>query len=351
MGQPSNFANGSEAEAAARARSFAASAPARSPHRLVAAGMVGVMLLATFFMTGTFTAITFIDDSSVRAELDRARTALAITSDPERLSADFALRGARVATAESLLPQEVYLPLPGGTDVVAWIPRRFASEAFPTVAPPRLFFATLVIACVAFILLRLNALARDLEIRRRLAHEMASRDPLTGLRNRLTFDHELRSAFTGTGPRGHGLALLYLDLDGFKAVNDTLGHLAGDELLRTVGERLTLSVAATDTVARLGGDEFAIIRRGSTNRGDLAGLALQIDRALTAPYDLEGAEATVGVSIGIARAPRDALSAGELVRAADAALYRAKAEGGSLFAFAESTDEAFRIDRGHQRAA
>jgi diguanylate cyclase (GGDEF)-like protein len=360
MGEPVSQSMGSEEAARARARSLAATLPARSPRRLVAAGMIGVLLLATFFMTGTFTAIGYIDSMAVDAELQRADRALAAAlgdglvldaSSIDRLGHEYALEGTRMAAPGTLAEGEVSVPLPGNPSfVLAWTPRRFATEAFNIVAPMRLGLGALVIGIVGFVMLRLHDLARDLEARRKLAQEMASRDPLTGLRNRLTFDHELREGFNADGPRGHGLALFYLDLDGFKTVNDSLGHLAGDELLRIVGDRLIAAVDPADTVARLGGDEFAIIRRGSINRGDLAGLALQIEKALTGPFEVEDLPVNVGVSIGIARAPRDARTADELVRAADAALYRAKAEGGSLFVFAENNDEAFRQVRRRQAA-
>jgi diguanylate cyclase (GGDEF)-like protein len=181
---------------------------------------------------------------------------------------------------------------------------------------------------------RLQRLASDLEQRRLMAHEMAARDALTGLRNRLTFDQALRESVAALAPRGQGLGLLYLDLDGFKAVNDSLGHIAGDEVLRRVGERLTAAVGPNDTVARLGGDEFAVIRREQVSRGGLAALALCIEVALTEPLEIDGAVVRIGVSIGIACAPTDARAPGALIHAADAALYRAKAEGGARFAFA-----------------
>ena len=120
--------------------------------------------------------------------------------------------------------------------------------------------------------------------------------------------------------------MLFLDLDLFKDVNDTLGHLVGDELLKVVAERLQECVQDGDTVARLGGDEFAIIQN-SVDEPEISALAERIRSALKAPYDLGGLRANVDVSIGIARSPIDGTTTAELIKRADLALYRAKADG------------------------
>lgn len=316
----------------------------RSPARLMLMGFSGVLLLATLFMTGTFTAISFIDGAAVGAERERAAVALQLVladeaaapdaSTAARLERDFALRGARITQTGGLAPGEASIAIPGSAAVLAWMPRRFATEAFETVAPMRIGFAVLTVACIAFVMMRLNAVALDLEARRVLAQELASRDALTGLKNRLTFDRELWEAFTKGVRRDRQITLLYLDLDAFKSVNDTLGHLAGDELLRSAGDRLVTTVDAADSVARLGGDEFAVLRHGPVTRETLADLAVRIRTALSAPFPLEGTLVTIGVSIGIAVGPDMATTAEGLVRAADVALYRAKAEGGTHYAFA-----------------
>lgn len=336
MGQPSSQTK-SKAETDDKARTIdqRTVAAGTSPRRLIAAGMVGVLLLGTLFMTGTFTAVSYIDSSSVQSEVERAAVAVAVTADPAKLSAEYGFRNAHFVAPARLTPGEVSVPVPGRAEVLAWTPHRFATEAFSAVAPVRLLIGALIIATIIFIMLRLNALARDLEDRRRLAHETAIRDPLTGLRNRLTFDHELREVIASP-QRGPGLALLYLDLDSFKEVNDTRGHLAGDQLLRQVAERLTKTAGSQDTVARLGGDEFAVIRRGGSEPDELANVATAIRIALSAPYILNDGLVTIGVSIGIARVPADAEDAESLVRAADSALYRAKADGGNRYTFADA---------------
>jgi len=167
----------------------------------------------------------------------------------------------------------------------------------------------------------------------RIAH-MAGHDALTDLPNRTLFRDEMERALGGSR-RGEGLAVLYLDLDHFKEVNDTLGHPAGDELLRAVAGRLKNCVRTGDTIARLGGDEFAIIRPGLVRPEELITVAERIVSVLSQPYQLEGHEVTVGASVGIARAPNDGTSADQLLKNADMALYRAKADGRGTCRFFE----------------
>ena len=154
---------------------------------------------------------------------------------------------------------------------------------------------------------------------------MAHHDPLTGLPNRAQFAERLDEALNKASHRPQ-LAVLFLDLDLFKDVNDTLGHLVGDELLKEVAERLQKCVQAKDIVARLGGDEFAIVQN-SVDQADISMLAECIRSALKAPYDLGGLRAIVDVSIGIARSPNDGTTTAELIKRADLALYRAKSDG------------------------
>lgn len=125
----------------------------------------------------------------------------------------------------------------------------------------------------------------------------------------------------------HSLAVLYLDLDHFKQVNDRLGHAAGDALLADVAQRMRAAVREGDTVARLGGDEFAIIQPNADRPDSTMALARRLLARIAAPYAIDGAEAVVGVSIGIAWYPEDGLSADDLLRHADAALYAAKRGG------------------------
>lgn len=155
---------------------------------------------------------------------------------------------------------------------------------------------------------------------------MARHDALTGLPNRMMFREHLEHALPRV-KRGDTLALLLLDLDGFKVVNDTLGHPAGDELLRQVATVLRATARDTDLVARLGGDEFAIIQVGTKDASELMVLAERLVTALREPFAIQGRLAEIGASIGIVPATTETISADELLRSADVALYRAKAMG------------------------
>jgi diguanylate cyclase (GGDEF)-like protein len=166
-----------------------------------------------------------------------------------------------------------------------------------------------------------------------IAH-MAHHDALTDLPNRVLFRERLAEALSGVG-RGSKLAVLYLDLDRFKGVNDTLGHPVGDELLKVVAARLRHCVRETDTVARVGGDEFAIIQTGIDQPLDTAVLARRVGEAVRAPYDLAGHAVVVDTSIGIAMAPNDGIEPDGLLKAADMALYGAKADGRGTYRFFE----------------
>ena len=173
---------------------------------------------------------------------------------------------------------------------------------------------------------------------RRLAEQqiahMARHDSLTDLPNRLLFQEQLAHALAGA-KRGERLAVLYLDLDNFKSVNDTLGHQVGDELLKAVAGRLRGCVREVDTVARVGGDEFAIVQNGIAHASDTATLARRICDDLRAPYNLLGHTVTADTSIGIAVVPHDGTEPNELLKNADMALYGAKSDGGGMYRFFE----------------
>ena len=166
-----------------------------------------------------------------------------------------------------------------------------------------------------------------------VAH-MAMHDALTDLPNRVLFHRRLEEALTWVR-RGESLAVLCLDLDHFKNVNDTHGHPLGDELLKAVAERLRSCVRETDTLARLGGDEFAIIQTGIEQPANTLALLNRIQQAIKAPYDLDGLRAVMDVSIGISIAPTDSTEPDQLLQHADMALYGAKADGRGTYRFFE----------------
>jgi diguanylate cyclase (GGDEF)-like protein len=182
----------------------------------------------------------------------------------------------------------------------------------------------------------------DITERRRaekqIAH-MARHDALTDLPNRILLRDRLAHALAELPPDKR-LAMLYLDLDHFKGVNDNLGHQVGDELLKTVAERLQSCIREVDTVARVGGDEFAIIHTGIDQPNDAAMLARRICEAIREPCELHGHAVMVETSIGIALAPGDGSDPTELLKNADMALYRAKADGRGTYRFFEPAMDA-----------
>jgi diguanylate cyclase (GGDEF)-like protein len=179
------------------------------------------------------------------------------------------------------------------------------------------------------------ALHEDITLRRRQEQEithLARHDPLTNLANRALFREQLQQALLRLR-RGQGFAVFCLDLDRFKAVNDTLGHPVGDELLRQVSERLLGCVRQGDLVARLGGDEFAIIQANVRDSESSERLAARLVETIAKPYTIEGHHIEIGSSVGIAIAPRDGTDADLLMGNADLALYRTKANGRNGYSF------------------
>jgi diguanylate cyclase (GGDEF)-like protein len=165
---------------------------------------------------------------------------------------------------------------------------------------------------------------------------MAHHDALTDLANRVLLNERLEQAL---GLRIHleeMVAVHHIDLDQFKAVNDTFGHPAGDKLLRIVADRLRGLVRETDTIARMGGDEFVVVQVPITDPAESTSLAQRIIASMSEPFDLDGHQAVIGASIGIAVGPSDGLRPDELLRNADLALYRAKGDGRGTFRFFEA---------------
>ena len=305
--------------------------PLPDPRRLLIGSVVAMLLLALTVVFAAFYAVQAIDQVAIASETERARAALLVVGDaPDaeaRLRGEFILDGAHYIPAAALADKEVSVPVPGRAEVLAWTPRRIGTDMFYHLAPLRLAACAVFLFGVFLALRKLYNLTRELERRRRDMADLATRDPLTGLANRLAFEQWL--AETGAHPVG----LLYLDLDGFKQVNDSMGHGAGDELLKVVGNRIRGLADRDDLVARIGGDEFAFVRKGPIERAALAELAADIGAALSEPMRLGAAEIATGASVGIAIGNA---SDPNLVAAADAALYRAKALPGHTFVFSEA---------------
>jgi diguanylate cyclase (GGDEF)-like protein/PAS domain S-box-containing protein len=180
------------------------------------------------------------------------------------------------------------------------------------------------------------AIFSDITLRKQEERELydrATHDALTGLPNRSSFSEQFRQAMARAKRAGRMVGLLYLDLDRFKPVNDRLGHACGDRLLRTVAKRLRALVREEDTVARLSGDEFAVMLEHLSQPGDAAPTATKILRALSRPFLLDGHEARITASVGIAVYPLDGLNLGILLERADRAMYRAKSGRGNEYRF------------------
>jgi len=176
---------------------------------------------------------------------------------------------------------------------------------------------------------------RDRHTAQARIHHLAHHDSLTGLPNRMSFMERLEPLVSGTLAAESRLALLFIDLDHFKRVNDSLGHLVGDTLLRVVAQRITTCLRATDVVARFGGDEFVVLLPGmsAAQRGDVEEVAQKLLAAIGVEVDAEGRPITVTPSIGIALFPGDGASPDELVKHADSAMYLAKARGRANYQF------------------
>ena len=187
-------------------------------------------------------------------------------------------------------------------------------------------------------LLTLEDITEQKEAEAKITH-MAHHDALTGLPNRVTFHGRLIEA-VARARRGESCAVLYLDLDKFKGVNDLLGHPIGDALLKEVSRRLAQVIRETDTVARFGGDEFAILQTRLEQSTDTAALAKRIIQTLTTPYNLDGHQVVIGVSIGIATIPADGQSPDAILKNADLALYSAKKAGRGVYRFFEAAMDA-----------
>jgi diguanylate cyclase (GGDEF)-like protein len=195
----------------------------------------------------------------------------------------------------------------------------------------------LSISLMVFSFRRLQDLSKEVKARSAAeaeARKLARHDPLTGLPNRRFFTEKLDDALR-TKSNGRRTAVLMLDLDGFKAINDIYGHGAGDRILIEVAERMSTAIRSGTVLARIGGDEFAIVLPNIASLDDPAGLARRIVGVFAEPFTIGSTATMLGVGIGIAVAPDNGTEHDELVRRADLALYRAKAEGQSVIRFFE----------------
>lgn len=301
--------------------------------RLLVASLAAVAFLSFMVLSVVFCTAGYLNDTIAELERVRAQNALGYLFEKggtvdaaalNRLALEQGLKGVHLADLDEIDPTETTLPLLDGSGrALAWTSRKLGSEVFTTLAPLRIGGTLIFLVMMALLLRRLYMIASELEARRRDAHELARRDQLTGLGNRLAFDEAMASGLAGSRRVG----VLSLDLDDFKRVNDTMGHGAGDELLQLIAGRLRAAAKPDDVVARIGGDEFTLIRVGVATRADLDELARDIETALGAPFAIGSHALDVHASIGMALAPEDGMDPQTLMRHADLALYGAKRSG------------------------
>lgn len=184
---------------------------------------------------------------------------------------------------------------------------------------------------------KLESTVADLEAREVDLARQAFHDPLTGIYNRLLFSDRLNHAIERQRRDPKTIAVILCDLDEFKSINDTLGHLAGDEVIKQVAERLESSVRQADTIARIGGDEFALLIENVTSKDDALRAVERIGQMLRTPFQLESGEVTSTASVGIVFADTEDVSADELLRYADIAMYEAKYSGKNCYRVFELT--------------
>ncbi len=192
-----------------------------------------------------------------------------------------------------------------------------------------------------------TAIAR--EIGRRGLSRLAFYDALTGLPNRVLLGERIAESLVAAKTSDARFAVMYLDLDGFKAINDRFGHAAGDDVLRAFGGRLAGAMRESDTTARLGGDEFVVLAQGVAGERDAARVAARIFDALRDPIRVRGREHALSASIGIALFPRDGATPEVLLGASDAALYAAKAAGKNAMRFANAEASSLDAHRNSKR--
>jgi diguanylate cyclase (GGDEF)-like protein len=262
------------------------------------------------------------------------------------LQSRYLIDGPRFSLRSDPRPDEVTAPLAteGGRKLgyIIWKPELPGRRILNSLLP----FAVSALAVLALLMLLLTrSLKQTLNERAafeaRAAH-LAYHDSLTGLPNRALLGERLHHSLAAL-QRGGTLSLLLIDLDRFKEVNDTLGHLAGDQLIRDFAGRLQRLVRATDTVARLGGDEFAVILCDGWKRAEVDSVCTAIIDEFRVPFTLSDTQVFGGASIGAVHADGASRDATELMRRADVALYRAKAEGrGCARVYEEGMDESDR---------
>jgi diguanylate cyclase (GGDEF)-like protein len=257
----------------------------------------------------------------------------------DELAQRYRIPGLTIVTqqpADAAIRRDIVSPDGSVSAWLSWTPDRPGDVIIEQFVWALAAVTALFCALFAYVFHRLRNAAQQIALRELQIHRLAGQDELSGLPNRRTFDLRLDQELAQLGRTNGKLAVLLVDLDRFKAINDTYGHNAGDELIQQVAARLGTILRLGDTVARLGGDEFGIIQTHTAESPNAcAALGQRILDTLTEPFDIGGVAVTVGCSIGIARAPDDGSDRDTLKRLADTALYQAKNEGRNRYSFFE----------------
>jgi diguanylate cyclase (GGDEF)-like protein len=289
------------------------------------------------------------DAAAIRAQLDQSRSMSFEIVHTERLAQALSLPEAREADVMLLYVSEADIPQLASLtqarlsapltpvvvlsevddEIVALKALQNGSRGYLLVSElnPRLLLTALGVA------LESHRMILQLNNARERARHLATHDQLTGLANRSLFHDRLSQAVSAARRGRQKLAVLFMDLDGFKTINDTLGHAVGDGLLRGIARRLGSCLRETDTPARIGGDEFAVLLTNLSNELDAATVARKIVHLLNQPIQFRRQSTAIRSSIGIATFPRDASDPEELLKKSDTAMYHAKEQGGNRFEF------------------
>lgn len=254
-----------------------------------------------------------------------------------RLSSMLAIPNLRAVPGTPTVETSYAIPNLGGTEQLAivWSPSRFAADTLADLAFYGLFASIAIGIISIFLIKRMQASTAAILKREAKASHEARHDPLSGLPNRAVFCEKLAENIDDLVNRDTNIAVLLLDLDKFKDVNDTYGHAAGDKVIVDFGTRVKPLLKQTDLIARLGGDEFAILQTGIHSHLEPSRLAQAIIDATNKPFTMDGAHMRIGVTVGISISPDDGTDVATILRAADTALYRAKNEGRNRFALYE----------------
>lgn len=265
------------------------------------------------------------------------------------LKRDYLLDELRFSWLNDVGSSEVSSPLTSGRGEVVgyfiWQPYRPGTTMLARVAPMMALVFLVTTTIMTLLVLALRRRSLKLGQSEATVRHLAHHDQLTDLPNRGLFNDRLDRALQTLDQSGEQIAVLYLDLDRFKQVNDTFGHPSGDELLREFAQRLRSLVGDRDTIARIGGDEFTILLRDIGSRERVEDLCRRIIEMIRHPYHIAGTQVFIGVSIGVALAPSDGVDRVELTRRADVALYHCKRGGRSEYAVYASQMDASTIAR------